>query len=485
MCKHVQNCKGVKYLPYDVSVLSEIMKTNGTTSMAFCCRCHDEVPSFSWCFTCLSPLCEFHHQDHRLSIDTRIHRVLTFQDIWRSKKQIQSALPPMACPESLGHDCSLFCKTCGYMISAQAMIQFHKGHNVVDIESIYAPCVEMLQSSSVDIQRHIGELMLTYDVTKNSLSVLERNSDLVETKIHESFEMLRSVLTKREESLKAEVNDYFERNRCRLIKKLDKITDALDICHHMNMKVDKVLNLSTDISAEKDFPTKCRTEGQGALKNDRLKNMIDAVSKEHTDGLLDDQGLLRNNLKPSKSYVISSTKVIKDRCECILNECGNLLIPLEEEMKYSLDNLKFFIREDEIAEICCAVDTIGTIWNEVDEKPGSGVLNSEDDRVHGVSIKVDNVLEDRYKFLVQKYPQLNRKKGLIVDMKTSQVNPGNLKSDESGYLTVGKITIEMNLDHVVSPEYEISFFVQNNVASDGSPHLQIKSEVRKTRPQRE
>ena len=74
-------------MPYDISILSEIIKSNGATSMAICCRCHDEVPSFSWCFTCLSPLCEFHHQDHRLSIDTRSHEVRTFQDISKGNEK--------------------------------------------------------------------------------------------------------------------------------------------------------------------------------------------------------------------------------------------------------------------------------------------------------------------------------------------------------------------------------------------------------------
>ncbi len=72
ICKKTQITKGVRYLPLDVQTMNEIVKFTKSVSMTYCSRCHDENPSYSWCFTCHSAMCEFHHQDHKLSIDTKV-----------------------------------------------------------------------------------------------------------------------------------------------------------------------------------------------------------------------------------------------------------------------------------------------------------------------------------------------------------------------------------------------------------------------------
>lgn len=118
-CQHVEVVdKSVRYLPLDASALADIVPLNGT-NLSFCSRCHDEVPSYSWCGECSVSLCEFHHQDHKLSINTSRHAVKTFKDITRSRVVIEPRMPPISCPQELEQDATLYCQDCSLLLSAK------------------------------------------------------------------------------------------------------------------------------------------------------------------------------------------------------------------------------------------------------------------------------------------------------------------------------------------------------------------------------
>ena len=118
-CEHQQTIKkGVQYLPLDGSALSEIIPLNGT-NLSFCSRCHDEVPSYSWCGECSVTLCEFHHQDHKLSYNTSRHKVQTFKDISHHHVVIEPRMPPISCPQELEQDATLYCEECSGLLSAK------------------------------------------------------------------------------------------------------------------------------------------------------------------------------------------------------------------------------------------------------------------------------------------------------------------------------------------------------------------------------
>jgi hypothetical protein len=117
-CRNRQYVRSVRHLPPDGYALSHLIQIDGS-SLSYCSRCHDEVPSFSWCGTCSTALCEFHHQDHKLSAHTAKHPVLTFKDINKNKILIEASLPPISCPEELEQDALLYCHECQYLLSAQ------------------------------------------------------------------------------------------------------------------------------------------------------------------------------------------------------------------------------------------------------------------------------------------------------------------------------------------------------------------------------
>lgn len=144
-CRNEQKIKGVRHLPLDGSALSHIIPLDGS-SLSLCSRCHDEVPSFSWCGTCSAAYCQFHHQgniiilrigrgslisDHKLSVNTSNHEVITFKDITRNSLHIEPCLPPITCPEELDEDANLYCRNCCHLVSAQVNLSVYliSSHN--------------------------------------------------------------------------------------------------------------------------------------------------------------------------------------------------------------------------------------------------------------------------------------------------------------------------------------------------------------------
>lgn len=125
-CNHVDLAFGVKYLPIDGSAISQLIPLNGA-SLSYCSRCRDEVPSYSWCEVCCSTLCEFHHQDHKLSATTATHNILTFKMITQQKIAIEPRMPPLSCPEEIEHDATLYCHDCNFLVSPQVTIMEGRG----------------------------------------------------------------------------------------------------------------------------------------------------------------------------------------------------------------------------------------------------------------------------------------------------------------------------------------------------------------------
>ncbi len=112
VCKHEEPIKAVDFLPLDFSILKKVVQSNNTELLAWCAKCYDPVSSVSWCESCSSALCEFHHQDHKLSADTSRHCVATFKEYLEMGRHIEYKFPPLSCPQCILKDCSLYCNSC-------------------------------------------------------------------------------------------------------------------------------------------------------------------------------------------------------------------------------------------------------------------------------------------------------------------------------------------------------------------------------------
>lgn len=508
ICRHKQKTKGVKYLPYDVIVLSEIVRMNGASAMAFCCRCHDESPSFSWCFTCHSPLCEFHHQDHRLSINTSTHQVNTFQEIADENYGIDPRLPPIACPEALGHDCTLLCRTCGYMISVQAMVENHKGHNVVDANSIFTLCTEILGSRAKTVQDKLGELMRNFEDTKNALMNLEEEAEASMNELKDHFGALHKALSDREEQLSSKLHKIVDGKRKVLSEQLDVLSDSLDNCRNANFKAESILVLYE--GDRKDHNPSSGKEvmdsGSKSITNDRVKSPK-----------------LGEPTNWSDSYLISSTKIIADRCDICASDANALpsepvtdsfveFISNNEESDCIVSGIKkigaVLATKDDVRfeNIVCSnsneknikisdsdikgarktcdikfvVDNCGTPSGEMsltsDRSKKGGSINYESNNNNNVGgssrISIEIYSEPR-----SKAKTINNDDKSIAAADNEEKNGDILKTSSiEGRVVIGKIILDTEIDGLFFPRHEIINSIESGHTGQ-VPVLCLKSEV--------
>lgn len=118
ICNFQKRVEGTAFLPLNGAVLQKILPEDGDIPDT-CSRCHDDVASFSWCSHCSVALCEFHHQDHKLSVNTKTHDTQTIAELGHKKTKIVHRLPPIPCPHDSARDSTVFCHVCGYLCSAE------------------------------------------------------------------------------------------------------------------------------------------------------------------------------------------------------------------------------------------------------------------------------------------------------------------------------------------------------------------------------
>jgi CII-binding regulator of phage lambda lysogenization HflD len=227
LCKHTDKVKGVVYMPLNMTIMKQVVRSNSSELLAFCSRCYDAVPSISWCKTCSSALCEFHHQDHKLSVDTAKHSFLTFKEYLRQEKHIEFQFPPLYCPESTMQDCSLYCNTCQYLISTKSFVDFHKAHDVVNFVDVVKQKKTTVENAVLQSKSYVDDLHSRIAVIKKTLSILDDNEEDLLKELNQTFAPLYAQLKKREKTLKEQIQQYAEKKREMLV---DQLTLLSELC---------------------------------------------------------------------------------------------------------------------------------------------------------------------------------------------------------------------------------------------------------------
>lgn len=493
ICRKSQRCKAVKYLPLDVSVLSEVLNTGGATAIAFCCRCHDEIPSFSWCFSCHSALCEFHHQDHKLSIDTRGHFVSTLREITEERIKIEPQLPPIACPEVLSADVSLLCKTCGYMISAQAMIENHKGHNVVDSRSALNSCSQLLNTCTQNVQESIGSLMSSVENIKDVLQQLDEDAEAAAADLDFHFKALHEELAAREVLMLRRLEEITSRKRRALTDQLDLLSDALENCRLVNMKTESVLDynaLSNTVLSNWE---------QTQRVNDGLPEMARQSISAITGAPVESSKAIVN---ASENYLISSTKILADRSKVVVETAAAL--PTEPAAD---PIVKFVAEQREIEHIQTIVRSLGA-FRTTDADPfyhnGPPASRSGVNRTSPAEAKDGSDFEEKQitksadlrnlSFTVKTGPpsrlaslsNARAENFLLIEIRDSEKTLGNgridtgLKAsstdgDADGTL-LGQVLIETEVDRRFFPRHEVLNTLES-LQTDGIPVIRVTNEI--------
>lgn len=220
---------------------------NDITSIMRCCsRCHEEMPSYSWCMTCSVALCEFHHFDHKRSIDTSHHRVHPIADIASKKIRIDPHLPPYPCPDVLGESCSVYCEQCQHTVSTEAMMRYHRSHSCNAIAHCKQPFEASMQRMGHEFEATMDTLKQSIAAVKLRLKELDTEVDKAATKIVEEVEKCRVALAQREEALLRRLEDVASEKRSLLTAQLNELSDLYEDVKAASTFNDLVLNTVAD-----------------------------------------------------------------------------------------------------------------------------------------------------------------------------------------------------------------------------------------------
>ena len=228
VCRRDHAIKGVGFLPLDVSVLKKVLDTGSADNMSFCSRCYDEVPSYSWCFHCSVALCEFHHQDHKLSVDTSRHDVMTFKEVQHRNIKVRPKLPPMTCPEIHTAEINAYCHKCEHLVSVHGALQNHAQCETEDCKTGLSHAVRSLEYSTTRADKLGGELKVAVRAYKNRLTELESEVERANFEIENEIDGLRKILDDREKEMKSRVESAAAKKREELVTQLKALTERLE-----------------------------------------------------------------------------------------------------------------------------------------------------------------------------------------------------------------------------------------------------------------
>lgn len=232
ICRNDEVIKGVKYLPLDIANMKQVLEVKSTEVMSHCARCYEKSASFSWCRTCSSALCEFHHQDHKLSVDTSKHDVLTFKEIAHQHVNVEFKFTPVPCPEVLLKDCSLYCHTCLHLVSAQAMIEGHKDHEVTNYLDSVPEMKEAVQDSKAAAKAKHKQTKDKIDFMQKCLEAIDESEDRCVANVALQFGALKKLIKRRESEVLDKLSRVVEEKRKVLVNQLSALTESLEDCEN-------------------------------------------------------------------------------------------------------------------------------------------------------------------------------------------------------------------------------------------------------------
>ena len=270
ICRKEHKVEAVAKLPLDVSILKNILNNSRADKMSFCSRCYDEVPSYSWCMTCSAALCEFHHQDHKLSMDTSKHSLQTFKEISRQHLHIEPKLPAIICPEIDNQECTAYCHDCNHVVSVHGAMQNHNECRTEDCLHSYNAMRARLQSSADRSDGTGRELKVAVRNVRDRMQELDNECARATRDIEEEFDAMRKLLNDRESALMERLTVVTDRKRAMLSTQLNKFSEYLEDCYLTNDVSGTVLRDTDDM----------RGTSQDAAYMVSMAGTIDAKVKE-------------------------------------------------------------------------------------------------------------------------------------------------------------------------------------------------------------
>lgn len=248
------------------------------------------------------------------------------------------------------------------------MIEQHKGHNITDAISAFGPCKEMVSASAGDVQTKIGELMSLADDVNQTLVKLDEDEDTTKADIGLHFDALRDTIKQREASLLLRVEEIASRKRAALTEQLDRLHDCLDSCRHAALKAESLLEYNEKTTQD--------MKGWGLHRQGEETTQSGAA-------------VLSNTVNSSELYLISSTKVIVDRCTFLCDQAADIpTAPVADPSIHLLVDPRILPKLDSL------IATIGSIQS-VDQETTS--IQSPEIHVSDSDNGITNINTEQFK----------------------------------------------------------------------------------------
>ena len=251
VCMREEPIKNPKLLPLDLCSLSSVLKSRTAEILSCCSRCYDETPSFSWCTTCSASLCEFHHQDHKLSLVTTHHNLKTFKELNAERTPIFPKLAPVTCPEEpVATSCSCYCSTCCHLISANAALHNHKGHKAMECSDVFPEMKKTLVASAQYSSVKVAEMLNIRADVQETIDLLDDNAVASNNFIQAQFDEIRKELEYRQAQLTERLSSVYNRKRGALSRQFEEVLEAIETAKYVNEVTECVLQECQEPSNE-------------------------------------------------------------------------------------------------------------------------------------------------------------------------------------------------------------------------------------------
>jgi hypothetical protein len=174
-------------------------------------------------------------------VNTTKHNVHTFKDISYHGLHIDYNFPPVACPEVVLQDCSLYCQDCLHLISPQAMIENHRDHQVEDYKALVPPMEESVRDSNVQSKQNCSDLEKRISAVQSKLRQLDDNEEETTAEISRAFKLLHRKLETRERELLDRLDQIVQERRFMLTEQLSLLSDLHEDCAHAAKVAERLL----------------------------------------------------------------------------------------------------------------------------------------------------------------------------------------------------------------------------------------------------